>query len=389
MLRTAASIAVLVVSVLLNIFLLSDLLLRSATVRDTATPIIKQENGPVKVRPSQDAPNAAAGQADQVVINQEQPVDIRASNPSPQTIKTIPVIPSGSPNPAAADGPQPSTTAWAPLVPPPGYAEPVAPSPPTSAQKPAPLTVRTASAPPPPGAITSANEQVLPGFFPWPPPVPSAAFTLDQHFLAKRNLHTLGDTATFVENTFNNAGYYEFRYYAAGSDGIAIVTPVHNIDDTGRTSNFMLPRIAAVCERLSMADNHFENCQSEPTSAQKTAFPSAFTLDGVRSWIKTIFGDETVRLRLFVVTVTPGAVIPNANLTPTNTDVDKWMTLGALELPTRYATKSLDDRYRVSILEYEFTNDKKNGSQFVKRSRLSIDRHVAGAGLWDLFPAKQ
>jgi SPOR domain len=94
-------------------------------------PIIKPADGPIRIKPAQ---NAAQGQTDpakstgdQVVINQEQPVDIQAGNPIPRMIKTIPVVPNGSPDPAAAAGQPPGAVAQAP-VPPPGYAEPVAPS---------------------------------------------------------------------------------------------------------------------------------------------------------------------------------------------------------------------------------------------------------------------
>jgi hypothetical protein len=93
-------------------------------------PIIKPADGPIRVKP---APNTAAGQADtgkstgdQVVINQEQPVDIQSGNPIPRMIKTIPVVPNGSPDPGAGAQP-PGGVAQAP-IPPTGYAEPVTPS---------------------------------------------------------------------------------------------------------------------------------------------------------------------------------------------------------------------------------------------------------------------
>jgi hypothetical protein len=92
-------------------------------------PIIKPADGPIRVKPAQTAQgqtDPAQGTGDQVVINQEQPVDIQSGNPIPRMIKTIPVVPNGSPDPAAAGG-QPGVVAQAP-VPPPGYAEPVAPS---------------------------------------------------------------------------------------------------------------------------------------------------------------------------------------------------------------------------------------------------------------------
>jgi SPOR domain len=91
-------------------------------------PIIKPADGPIRVKPPQ---NTAQGQSDpakstgdQVVINQEQPVDIQAGNPIPRMIKTIPVVPNGSPDPTA--GGQPGAVAQVP-VPPPGYADPATP----------------------------------------------------------------------------------------------------------------------------------------------------------------------------------------------------------------------------------------------------------------------
>ncbi len=88
-------------------------------------PIIKPANGPIRVRPAQTAAQGetdpAKATGDQVVINQEQPVDIQSGNPIPRMIKTIPVVPNGSPDPGAG------AVAQAP-VPPPGYADPGAPS---------------------------------------------------------------------------------------------------------------------------------------------------------------------------------------------------------------------------------------------------------------------
>jgi SPOR domain len=90
-------------------------------------PIIKPADGPIRVKPPQNTAQGqsdpAKGTGDQVVINQEQPVDIQAGNPIPRMIKTIPVVPSGSPDPTA--GGQPGV-AQVP-VPPPGYADPATP----------------------------------------------------------------------------------------------------------------------------------------------------------------------------------------------------------------------------------------------------------------------
>ena len=123
-------------------------------------PIIRPADGPIRVKPSHDAQNTVPGQADmgkstgdQVVINQEQPVDIQSGNPIPRMIKTIPVVPNGPPDPGA--GAQPGAVAQAP-VPPPGYAEPVAPSAPAfgaPVQQP-PKQVRS---PPPPAAGLAAQ----------------------------------------------------------------------------------------------------------------------------------------------------------------------------------------------------------------------------------------
>jgi hypothetical protein len=105
-------------------------------------PIIRPADGPIRVKPPQSTAQGQTdptkGTGDQVVINQEQPVDIQSNSPIPRTIKTIPVIQNGSPDPAAT-GAQPPM-AQAP-IPPPGYADAPAPSaPPFGApvQQPAP-----------------------------------------------------------------------------------------------------------------------------------------------------------------------------------------------------------------------------------------------------------
>jgi hypothetical protein len=93
-------------------------------------PIIKPADGPIRVKPAQSTAqgetDATKGTGDQVVINQEQPVDIQSGNPIPRMIKTIPVVPNGSPDPGAG-AQSPGAVAQA-TVPPPGYAEPVPPS---------------------------------------------------------------------------------------------------------------------------------------------------------------------------------------------------------------------------------------------------------------------
>jgi hypothetical protein len=126
-------------------------------------PIIRPADGPIRVKPTHDAQNAVPGQADagkstgdQVVINQEQPVDIQSGNPIPRMIKTIPVVPNGPPDPGAQ---LPGAVAQAP-VPPPGYAEPAVPSappfgapvqpPPKQVRSPAPLPQASVSRPKPP-----------------------------------------------------------------------------------------------------------------------------------------------------------------------------------------------------------------------------------------------
>ena len=127
-------------------------------------PIIRPADGPIRVKPSHDAQNTAPGQADtakgtgdQVVINQEQPVDIQSGNPIPRMIKTIPVVPNGTPDPAAAGGQPAGNVAQAP-VPAPGYADPGAPptqplgAPVPAAQPPG----RQVRAPARPGALPPA-----------------------------------------------------------------------------------------------------------------------------------------------------------------------------------------------------------------------------------------
>jgi hypothetical protein len=95
-------------------------------------PIIKPSDGPIRVKPDQQAQAPNSGRADpangtgeRVVTNQEQPVDVQSGNPIPRMIKTIPVVPNGSPDPGVT-GQSPGTVAQVP-VPPPGYAEPTQP----------------------------------------------------------------------------------------------------------------------------------------------------------------------------------------------------------------------------------------------------------------------
>jgi hypothetical protein len=93
-------------------------------------PIIKPADGPIRVKPDQQAQAPNSGQADpanstgeRVVTNQEQPLDVQSGNPIPRMIKTIPVVPNGSPDPGVTGQ---SPVAQVP-VPPPGYAEPTQP----------------------------------------------------------------------------------------------------------------------------------------------------------------------------------------------------------------------------------------------------------------------
>jgi hypothetical protein len=104
-------------------------------------PIIKPIDGPIKVKPDQQAQganpsqaNSARGTGEQVVTNQEQPVDVQATNQVPRMIKTIPVLPSGSPDPGVAGGQPPANVAQVPVAAP-GYAEPVPPAQPFRADR--------------------------------------------------------------------------------------------------------------------------------------------------------------------------------------------------------------------------------------------------------------
>ncbi|HML13173.1 MAG TPA: SPOR domain-containing protein, partial [Xanthobacteraceae bacterium] len=69
--------------------------------------------------------DSANGTGARIVTNQEQPVDVQSGNPIPRMIKTIPVVPNGSPDQGVTGQPPASVTQIP--VPPPGYAEPVAP----------------------------------------------------------------------------------------------------------------------------------------------------------------------------------------------------------------------------------------------------------------------
>jgi hypothetical protein len=153
-------------------------------------PIIKPADGPIRVNPpqstAQNQADTAKGTGDQVVINQEQPVDIQAGNPIPRMIKTIPVVPGGSPDPGAG-AQSPGAVAQAP-VPMPGYADPTAqsappfgapvqsPAPPKQVRSPAPAPVvrpkppvRTAA----PEAPSSGGPlQLVPGQDGAQPPAP-------------------------------------------------------------------------------------------------------------------------------------------------------------------------------------------------------------------------
>jgi hypothetical protein len=138
-------------------------------------PIIKPLDGPIKVKPDQQAQasnpglaDSANGTGERVVTNQEQPVDVQSGNPIPRMIKTIPVVPNGSPDPGVTGGQPPATVAQTP-VPPPGYAEPVVPAQPFGASQP-PAVNRPARVPP-----TPAVARPTPVAHPKPAPKQTAA----------------------------------------------------------------------------------------------------------------------------------------------------------------------------------------------------------------------
>ena len=124
--------------------------LSGGSVIPSFPPIIKPADGPIRVKPDQQAQVPNSGQAgpingtgEHVVTNQEQPVDVQSGNSIPRMIKTIPVVPNGSPDPGVT-GQSSATIAQVP-VPPPGYAEPTQPF--GAAQTPAPQ-VPTVNRPP-------------------------------------------------------------------------------------------------------------------------------------------------------------------------------------------------------------------------------------------------
>jgi SPOR domain len=128
------------------------------SVMPSFPPIIKPADGPIRVKPDQQAQASNSGQADstsgageRVVTNQEQPVDVQSGNSIPRMIKTIPVVPNGSPDPAMTGGQ--ASVAQTP-VPPPGYAEPVVPSQPFGQ---VPTVNRPARVPPPSAQQAGAN----------------------------------------------------------------------------------------------------------------------------------------------------------------------------------------------------------------------------------------
>jgi hypothetical protein len=171
----------------------------------------------------------------------------------------------------------------------------------------------------------------LPAMLPWPPPMPSCRVVLDRAVVeqGRFKIKKLGDIDDALLYAINKAGYSEVSYWSV-PQGFAIVTPVEQIDSTGRP------------------------LENGMRWSQKIAQMKDFSIQG---YLKALVTAPQGHFRVLVFVASPEPFAPVSTKEVLST-IEKWSTGGLNFIPEPIRSKPVDKRYRITALIYEFKKTK-------------------------------
>jgi hypothetical protein len=171
----------------------------------------------------------------------------------------------------------------------------------------------------------------LPALLPWPPPDSSSRVVLERRFLGQGGtpLATLGQLDDWLQKALSGAGYAGSSYWGVPA-GFAIVTPLEQTNAAGVPLAGTLRWAASIAEMKSWS-------LAEYFKALLTAPPGYF------------------RVLMLVTSTEPFA--PSSARAELES-IERWSRKGLNVLPDPVRAAAFTDRYRVTVLVYEFTKQR-------------------------------
>jgi hypothetical protein len=185
-------------------------------------------------------------------------------------------------------------------------------------------------------------------FLPWPPPRPA-------HYLPLRGKvptnGTLGAVAERLAARLDKLGYEDLLYYEVDG-GFAVTTALERFDETGQSVG---------------GEKRFQR-------GKRGGYY------GIPDLLKKVFVGEDGHYRIFVFIVSSEA-FPIAEYTAEEADVRRWGREGSLYLAKSIASQPTEKTTTVTLLVYEFTEDKGRSSALMAIPRsISAQQHLHWLG---------
>ncbi len=214
---------------------------------------------------------------------------------------------------------------------------------------------------PTPAKAEAAKAAVSQSRFPWPPPRPSAAFTLPRTLLWRALSVTdaagfaarrMGDFDTMLSAALDRAGYVERSYYQVPG-GFALATQLERIDDDGQSAKGEARWILGQPQRGSFS---------------------------LGDYLKALFAAAPGRFRI-VVLVVSSMPFTTSDVEPGVETARAWVTGGMSALPPDIAAQPYGPNGGTQALVYEFEKPPGGSAQVKSPGHISAQNHLAGIQL--------
>ena len=190
--------------------------------------------------------------------------------------------------------------------------------------------------------------------FPWPPPRPSASYTIARDFLVlpNRERPLLTDAATSLDFAFQKAGYGKRSYYSVPG-GFAMASQMEQINKDGSAKGPDDRWLLEVAQLRKFSLSSY-------LTALFTARPGYY------------------RVIVFIVTSHP---FSQSSVKITSEEVDQWLSGGLNRLPENIGSREFTPMHQCTALIYEFRRTAGQRAVFVDPSEITGEVHLERAGL--------
>ncbi len=214
-------------------------------------------------------------------------------------------------------------------------------------------------------ALRDESKEELENFFPWPPPPSSARITYPKIFADRKRFPNVGQAASFLEDKLAQAGFErQWSYFKLPDEkaGFGLVSKMEQID---------------------------------PTTAKRLPGARGWTTDRVASasdmaWWSWGFAIQRpigqYRVFVLIVSTRPTPDKPAKDLREnekaTFFRAQEWVSGGRGSLTPDIAALPLKSSHALTVRLYEFKQQDKGVASFISSPPLSLERHLAGAGIY-------